>query len=1249
MLFRIIVLAAVLLCSSRAYAKESIADSLVGEAWKLWKGNSVPAVEAMFQKALTLDPGCSRAQLGLALLYSLKSKHVESWKMYRKAFEAERNFYPYLFATWLNPRFGVHAEGERKEIAGILTGLSSDRLADETIRAQSCEILGGIHRELGDLKTSDSWYKKLNAISDWMLVGPFDNVSASGFDRVFPPESDFDTSKTYVCKNSSPGKWFRIAAVRPDFWIDFQCYFAYTDAVYYANTFVFSPERQSVQVRLGTSGSLKAFLNDELLISSFDETNNDLDTYIVSTELQQGWNRLLIKCGFSEISKCNFMARITGPDGTSINDLRISSSPQPYSHTPGANISLIPNFAEDFFKEQLRRNPDGYENYILLADCYLRNDKAIEAELILRQGLKRLPSCPAFLASMIEAYARGRKYDEMNQVIEQVLELDDGVPVVLSYKFERLLQQENFDEALGLLHKLDECDPQSELTYLSWISFYGKRKQLDKIIEVNREALNRYPHNWKFTYLETVVLIQTSQQYNQAIDLVNKFLKQQYTKVALLTLADYYLKSSKIDQWETTFNKLFDYDHCAPGWHHKMAEIYTSLQQYGKAEQSIKSAIGLCPNSSSYWSKLGDVYRSMRDNARAADAYRSALTFNPKDYGTRESLREIAGKKSIFANFDSFSTDSLIKTAPSPEAYPNDKGIILLDATRRVVYDRGASTSSHEILIKLFKSSGINDFKEYQIGYNPNTQQLIIERAVTIKKDGTQVKADTDRGYVVFKSLEPGDCIHLKWKLKDYNLGKLSDHFWDTQYFNGFYPVSHCRYSLLVPNGLTFSHRTQNMPDVPKKTVTEDGVVYEWTLDDEPSIRYERDMPGIDDIGKVLYVSSIPSWEYLVDWYTDLAQTKTRGSFEISEQVESLFAGMTSPTEDEKIQTIYNFITENIRYSSVSFRQSGLVPQKARDVLVNRIGDCKDVATLCIAMLNEVGMDARYVLVNTTYDGENRNALPALVFNHCIAAVKTQRGTRYLDLTANNYSAGSVPFGDVDAFSLRIAADSRSPGYLHKENFTTRSIYRVTMVNANKDNSVTITRSSTRTGGSAAVKRNQFRDRGEEEQIKILSESLGEDYPSVRVRAMSFSGLDEPVDTLRDEYEFEVPSYFTESGSYKFMRIPWADNAKADEALSYDKRDHQYNYWPTTDTLDERITIALPPGYTPVDLKATVRYSSTVADYQCRLKFSNGVLTGQRKMIHHKRVVTPVEYASFKSFYNDVVRSDNQQILLKRK
>ena len=73
------------------------------------------------------------------------------------------------------------------------------------------------------------------------------------------------------------------------------------------------------------------FLNDHEVFRDSTETNNDFDTYIVHTELQQGWNRILIKVGYSEIDRCNFLARITDDQGNPIAGLKESSVKQMYT------------------------------------------------------------------------------------------------------------------------------------------------------------------------------------------------------------------------------------------------------------------------------------------------------------------------------------------------------------------------------------------------------------------------------------------------------------------------------------------------------------------------------------------------------------------------------------------------------------------------------------------------------------------------------------------------------------------------------------------------------------------------------------------------------------------------------------------------------------------------------------------------------------------------------------------------------
>jgi tetratricopeptide (TPR) repeat protein len=1222
-------------------------EQFVQDAWQYWLGNDQAAAEENFKAALAADSTETRAHLGLAFLYSLQKKDEAAWQSYQKVLQYGENPYPYIFAGWSAIGVMNSLDGQYPVVAEFWKKLSESADEEGILKAMANQFLGQYYERRGELEKSREHYKSINAIKEWTVIGPFDNISASGFDKVFPPETEYKFEKTYEGKNGIPAKWFKLAQVRPDYWIDFMRYLAFDQSIFYANNFVYSSRKQTAQIRIGTSGSLKAFLNDEALIEYFDENNNDLDTYIVETELQKGWNRFLVKVGYSEIERCNFMARITDATGDPIEGLKISTEPQNYPKKPGAPAEMKPLFAETYFQEQIADHPDHYENYLLLADCYLRNDKAIEGELVLRKAIEGVPEAAMLYLHIIEAYARGEKYDEIATAMEKIYSLDPNVPDVIAYKFNRYLENQQLDKAEEMLQRLATLIPETEEIYQYYISFYSAKRQVEKIIEASKKGYEKFPYNWVITSTEASISVQTSRVYGRAVELYQDFLSRNYTANALTTLADTYLKASAVDLWEQTYRKLFGLDSSGTGYYYTMGNTYFSLQRYEDAEKYLLKAIEICPNSSGYWEKLGETYRASGAANKARQAYKEALKYNHANYEAREKLRELDGKKSIFLQFESANIDSLMGDSSVWDWNMENGAVILLHDLKRVVYEQGTSESMEEMLIKVFNKRGIDDFKEYWISYNGYTEGLAVEKAVVIKQDGAEINADVNQNHVVFKSLEENNFIYLRWRIKNYYTGKLSNHFWDQFYFNGFTPIKDIRYAVSVPEDFEFHYRTQNTPDKAVKKNAEEGVIYQWRLTDEPAIEYEYGMPILDDVGKILYISSIDNWEYMVEWYADIASTKTRSSYEIKEQVEKLFQEKPHAGEEEKIKTVYNFITENIRYSSVPFRQSGLIPQEARDVLVTKIGDCKDVSTLCIAMLNEVGIDAHYVLVNTRDEGSNENALPSIVFNHCIAGVETSGGIRYLDLTGSNFPYGSIPEMDLNGFSLMIKPGTREPSRLKRENFLLRNILREMIVKIHPDNSVELEKTGIKTGSLAASMRNFYRDQARSAIEKNLVETLSDEYPGLKLLSFEINNLNEINTPIHYTYRYLAPDYVSEVGSFKFLKIPWTDRLKNDKALSYEVREYLYNYWPGVDTLREEVEILTPAGYEPLELGENVYLTCSVADYSLTFSLDGDIIRGVRELIYKKAVVSPEEYPDFRTFYNRALKADNRQILLK--
>ncbi len=1224
-------------------------DDLVSTAWKAFDTNNFAGAEQKFKNAIDAAPNNSRAYMGLSLLYELQQRYAESWEMFRMALRFEKNPAPFWFSQWTTLKIDRNKRNPKTGIIDSLEHYAKLGEASGILQPMAHEVLGDIYQRRGQFEKAREHYAQQNAIENWIICGPFENISAAGFNTVYLPEREFEPQRIYEGKNAVPVKWYVPPVIKPDKWLDFQAYFSDRQALFYANSFVYSPIKQSAIIRVGTSGSLKVFLNDAEVLRDSLEQNNDLDTYLAATELQQGWNRLLVKVGYSELDRCNFMARITDDKGSPLQNIKFSTEPQKYSKELQNKARFIENFSEAYFKRQIELFPEQYENYFLLADAYLRNDKAVEAELTMRKAQKLLPNCGLVYHYLLQAYSRGRKRDEAATTYEKMYSLSKDLTDGIQYKFNQYLDNEDFDRAEEELLRLEKLLPGSEDAYSMRIDFYSKKKLTEKVIQTASEAYSSFPTVWRFANLAATIDYQKTRKRDGAIEIYRKFLAENYDEGVMSNLAATYLDDSKVKEWEQTYRKMLQTSPASPGYYYQISKVYGQLQKYDSSANNAQKALSFCPSCSVYWSKLGEAYRSGKRIEQAKDAYKNALVYNATDYDSRQVLRELEGKPSVFTLFKQNNIDSLVKNAPAADAYPESAASLVLESSNRVVYERGASETSQETLIRVFNDRGIDLFKEYSIPYNSYAQTMIIEKAVTIKPDGTEIRADISRNQCVFKSLAKNDFIYLKWRIRNFNSGKLGQHFWDSYYFNRFMPTLNTRYSLLIPQDMNFTYKGQN--DAPEPEVRNaDGTnkMYEWTSKNEAALGYEADMPNLDEVGKILRISSIPNWKYLVDWYKEVALTKTQSSYEIKEKVDELFSSKVNATTEDKIRTIYDYITENIRYSMVSFRQSALVPQKARDVLVNRIGDCKDVSTLGIAMLNEVGVKANFVLVNSGNEERIGDIPPSIAFNHCIVQAETKSGPIYLDFTANNFPAATVPGADRDAFSLVINDNSANPITLPKNQIAPPAISVRAKMTLFDDNRALIENSTTTVGNPTALLRVRYRGKPQKDRDKILQSLLSSEFPNVRLINFVIGPLDDLAPSVTFSYVCEAPNYLTDAGDYKLVKIPWQNPLRADDALSYEKRSYPIKNISSVDTVSEEIEIILPNGYTPVDLPAPSRISSGAGDYSLEFSLKGNTLKAKRRYVYMSSYVSVDEYERYKKFYNRIVKDDSRQILLKK-
>ena len=152
--------------------------------------------------------------------------------------------------------------------------------------------------------------------------------------------------------------------------------------------------------------------------------------------------------------------------------------------------------------------------------------------------------------------------------------------------------------------------------------------------------------------------------------------------------------------------------------------------------------------------------------------------------------------------------------------------------------------------------------------------------------------------------------------------------------------------------------------------------------------------------------STFQDWTSIADWYAQLERDRRIPTAEIRTQADEIARGRQS--DEDKAAALYYWVSQNIRYVSLSFGVGRYQPHSAAEVLANRYGDCKDKTTLLEAMLEAEGLRAQPVLANLVADIDPEIPNP-LQFDHVITFLPLGSKESWLDTTLSVGPFGYLP------------------------------------------------------------------------------------------------------------------------------------------------------------------------------------------------------------------------------------------------
>jgi tetratricopeptide (TPR) repeat protein len=233
-------------------------------------------------------------------------------------------------------------------------------------------------------------------------------------------------------------------------------------------------------------------------------------------------------------------------------------------------------------------------------------------------------------------------------------------------------------------------------------------------------------------------------------------------------------------------------------------------------------------------------------------------------------------------------------------------------------------------------------------------------------------------------------------------------------------PVRHSRLTLDAPAGLPLKYVTRLLPDMKPERIEEGGRL-KLLFDSGPWPGFEpaeNYLPSdVAYLPEVLY-STGASWQQVAEEYSAIVDAHSNEP-DLKKLADKVSEGKRS--ESAKARAIVEYLNREVRYTGIEFGDAAIVPHAPSETLARKYGDCKDKATLLVAVLRAAGIPAYVALLNVGRRMNVPSELPGMgMFDHAIAYIPPT-GTSpaiWVDATDEYSRFGELPAGDQARMAL---------------------------------------------------------------------------------------------------------------------------------------------------------------------------------------------------------------------------------------
>lgn len=422
----------------------------------------------------------------------------------------------------------------------------------------------------------------------------------------------------------------------------------------------------------------------------------------------------------------------------------------------------------------------------------------------------------------------------------------------------------------------------------------------------------------------------------------------------------------------------------------------------------------------------------------------------------------------------------------------------------------------------------------------------------------------------------------------------------------------------------------------PERETKKGKEILTWTIQNQPSLRYEQTTPPAADYLPHFIVAEKKDWHSVAAPLRSHVDKAAAVDERLAMVADSLTQGLTA--SEEKARALYEFVATSIRPAGPSLDRYSYVPSPVDTVFSRGFANNLDRAVLLYGLMKQAGLEADLVLIRSRANGRVVPTFPTLgQLNYALVLFEDRI---YLDPSPN---AGFGILSEQDAMGLSLSSGKLKKTPLHRPN--EEATVTRTDAHLEANGSLDLTMDVEFNGQTSAQWKRYLKPLSPAELRQEAEELASYIHPNARLQDFSFNGI-EPLDKeVSYTLKVSIPDYATRAGDYLILYLPGVEHS----AYEVGAKERLYPIDRVTRSADIlNLNLRLPSGaeliYYPQDVSISSEYDSYAAAF---VQPGRGVLQFSESLQVLKPWIPPQEYPKYKELVEGMARLSQEPIVLK--